>query len=128
MQFMRLFLLDHYERHGLTPTVTKLLVMNCMAVVRESKEHKNAKNKADMAVLRSVFESKYKPAMHESDHAGMIGKNLTQVLDYCAASIVAEYQTNIKQHDVEYVERFVHVMFDRNEVAKDMDSAEKADL
>jgi hypothetical protein len=128
MQFIKLFLLVHYERHGSTPTVTKLLVMNCMAVVRESKEHKNTKNKADMAVLRSVFESKYKPAMHESDHAGMIAKNLTQVLDYCATSIVAEYETNIKQHYAEYVERFVNVMFDKNEVAKDMDSAEKAQL
>ena len=128
LQFIKLFLLDHYETHGSTPTVTRLLVMNCMAVVRESKEHKNTKNKADMAVLRAVFESKYKPTMHESDHAGMIGKNLTQVLDYCATGIVAEYETNITQHYVEYVERFVNVLFDKNEVAKDMDSAEKTQL
>ncbi len=45
LQFIKLFLLDHYETHGSTPTVTRLLVMNCMAVVRESKEHKNPKTR-----------------------------------------------------------------------------------
>ena len=40
-------------------------------------------------------------------------RNMSTVLEYLAIDVITMYETNIKQHFVEYVERFVNVSWEK---------------
>ena len=46
--------------------------------------------------------------------------NLHNVLSYLALDIVTTYETNIKQHYVEYLERFINVLFHKKQISKNL--------
>ena len=71
--------------------------------------------KADTMDLRKKFELFY-DEHYPSGHINPISyKNMNTILDYLGIDILTCYETNIKQHYVEYVERFVNVIFQKKQ-------------
>lgn len=124
MQLIKLYFLSSSE----VPKVDHHFVMCCMRVVRESKMDGRTKQPEEYQRLADFFNTQYKPTMSGESGECMKMKNLTQILDYAATQIVTEYETNVKQHFVEYVERFINVLFDKKEKWKDLDGAGRAEL
>ena len=116
--FLKIYLLLHYNTHnGTLPKITESFVMHCFQVVRQMKLDGRTKNLAEVDDLTEVFEAKYRRIMSEEDIEYLQHPYLTQILGYCATEIVTEYETNIKQHYVEYVERFVNAFYDKKATA-----------
>lgn len=121
LQFMKLYLLSCSK----LPKIDDHFVMCCMRVVRESKLNGNTKNQEEYQKLVVFFNDHYKSTMSGDDSVVMAMKNITQILGYAATGIVTEYETNIKQHFVDYVEHFINIACAKKEKWKDMNNNAK---
>jgi len=114
LQFLKLYLLDYYENNNKTlPNISKELINNSMKVVCGEKNEKRGKpanlETIEMKnVLTTFFNKHYLPLMQNDpiDYAG-----LNTVLDYLKEDIITMYENNIQLHYVEYVERYVNVVW-----------------
>jgi hypothetical protein len=114
LQFLKLYLLDYYENNNQTlPIVSKELINNSMKVVcgeKTEKRGKPAKNETiEMKnMLTTFYNDHYKPLTQNDpiDYAG-----LNTVLDYLKEDVITMYDNNIQLHYVEYVERYVNVVW-----------------
>lgn len=71
----------------------------------------NEETKALMEKLTAFHHTRYEPLM--LGEVITLNSNYENMLKYLADSMVTVYETNIKQHFVEYVERFVNVVLDK---------------
>ena len=109
LQFMKLYLLDYYQKNNKLPEVDKVFINSCMKILcSESasgrppkKEVKDIKDN-----LTKFYESDYKPLIQKDD---LDYTHLNTVLDYLTIDILTMYENNIKQHYIEYIERYVNV-------------------
>ena len=114
MQFLKLYLLDYYEHHNnALPVISKELINNSMKVVCGEKEEKRGKPPKKETIemkekLTTFFNEHYLPTMQTDtiDYAG-----LNTVLDYLKEDVITMYENNIQLHYVEYVERYVNVVW-----------------
>ena len=114
LQFLKLYLLDYYEKnnHSL-PIIDKKLVNTIMKVICGEKEEKRGKPPKKETIelknkLTSFYNEHYLPTTQNDpiDYAG-----LNTVLDYLKEDVITMYENNIQLHYVEYVERFVNVVW-----------------
>jgi hypothetical protein len=114
LQFLKLYLLDYYENNNQTlPDISKELINNSMKVVCGQKTEKRGKpaNKETIELkdtLISFFNQHYLPLTQNDpiDYAG-----LNTILDYLKEDVITMYENNIQLHYVEYVERYVNVVW-----------------
>jgi hypothetical protein len=114
LQFLKLYLLDYYENNNNTlPDINKELINNSMKVVCGEKKEKRGKpaNKETTELkntLMSFFNEHYLPLTRPDpiDYAGM-----NTILDYLKEDVITMYENNIQLHYVEYVERYVNVVW-----------------
>ena len=114
LQFLKLYLLDYYENNNQTlPIISKELINNSMKVVCGEKTEKRGKpaNKETIELkdtLISFFNQHYLPLTQNDpiDYAG-----LNTILDYLKEDVITMYENNIQLQYVEYVERFVNVVW-----------------
>jgi hypothetical protein len=114
LQFLKLYLLDYYENNNQTlPIISKELINNSMKVVCGEKTEKRGKpaNKETIElkdILISFFNQHYLPLTQNDpiDYAG-----LNTILDYLKEDVITMYENNIQLHYVEYVERYVNVVW-----------------
>ena len=114
LQFLKLYLLDYYENNNKTlPDISKELINNSMKVVCGEKTEKRGKpaNKETIEMkdtLISFFNQHYLPLTQTDpiDYAGM-----NTILDYLKEDVITMYENNIQLHYVEYVERYVNVVW-----------------
>ena len=99
-----------------------------MRAVRQTKVGGRTKNQQEHERLSNFFSTHYGSTVSQEDAEKMKMKNITQILDYAATHIVTEYETNVKQHFVEYVERFINVVFDKKQQWKDLDDDAKTEF
>ena len=119
LQFIKLYFLSSTQ----IIKIDHHFVMCCMRVVREVVLDGRTKNQDEYTKLARFFSTNYRSTMSEADDITVMKmKNITQILDYAATTIVTEYETNIKQHFAEYVERFINVVCKKKEKCKDMDA------
>ena len=115
LMFMKLYLLDHFEKNNKLPEIDKVFVNSCMKILcNESasgrppkKEIKELKDK-----LTTFYNSDYKPLIKDTD---LDYTHLNTVLDYLTIGIITMYENNIKLHYVEYIERFVNIVWKKKE-------------
>ena len=112
LQFLKLYLLHQYQQNSF-PVVTKKLINSTLKIVCGEKEEKRGKpantdTKELQQQLSLFYQEQYEPTMvkEELNYAG-----LNTVLDYLTEDIVTMYENNIQLHYVEYVERYVNVMW-----------------
>lgn len=113
LQFMKLYLIDYYEKHNSIPVIDKEFINSCMKILCNEKaggrppkkEIKELKDK-----LKSFYNEHYKPLCQteELDYTHM-----NTILDYLTIDILTMYENNIKQHYIEYIERYVNVIWEK---------------
>jgi transposase len=83
----------------------------------------NEATKELMKTLETFHLTHYKPLMHnEVIH---LNSDYENMLKYIADSMVTCFETNIKQHFVEYVERFVNIVMDKKATITTLASKEE---
>jgi hypothetical protein len=115
LMFMKLYLLDYFEKNNKLPEIDKVFVNSCMKILcNESasgrppkKEIKELKDK-----LTTFYNSDYKPLIKDTD---LDYTHLNTVLDYLTIGIITMYENNIKLHYVEYVERYVNIVWKKKD-------------
>ena len=111
LMFMKLFLLDHYDKHNDLPVINGEFINSCMKILctnptkgRPPKEEiKELKEK-----LSAFYRTDFQPLIL-NDNLDYTHMNTT--LDYLTIDILTMYENNIKLHYVEYVERYVNVVW-----------------
>ena len=112
LQLLKLYLIHCYDTGAALPTIDRQFVTSVMKVLcaeptvgrKPSEETARIKD-----TLRAFYEAHYKPSV-----VGELNyRNMTTVLEYLAIDVITMYETNIKQHFVEYVERFVNVSWEK---------------
>jgi len=115
LMFMKLYLLDYFEKNNKLPEIDKVFVNSCMKILcNESasgrppkKEIKELKDK-----LTTFYKSDYKPLIKDTN---LDYTHLNTVLDYLTIGIITMYENNIKLHYVEYIERYVNIVWKKKE-------------
>uniref|UniRef100_A0A6C0H7S1 Cas12f1-like TNB domain-containing protein n=1 Tax=viral metagenome TaxID=1070528 RepID=A0A6C0H7S1_9ZZZZ len=115
LMFMKLYLLDYFEKNNKLPEIDKVFVNSCMKILcNESasgrppkKEIKELKDK-----LTTFYNSDYKPLIKDTN---LDYTHLNTVLDYLTIGIITIYENNIKLHYVEYIERYVNIVWKKKE-------------
>jgi hypothetical protein len=114
LQFLKLYLLYYYENNNQTlPVISKELINNSMKVVcgeKTEKRGKPAKNETiEMKDILTTFYNHHYLPLTQNDPIDYAGLNT--VLDYLKEDVITMYENNIQLHYVEYVERFVNVVW-----------------
>ena len=115
LMFMKLYLLDYFEKNNKLPEIDKVFVNSCMKILcNESasgrppkKEVKELKDK-----LTTFYNSDYKSLIKDTD---LDYTHLNTVLDYLTIGIITMYENNIKLHYVEYIERYVNIVWKKKD-------------
>ena len=117
LQFLKLYILHHYQTHTHTiPIIDKTLILNIMKVVCGEK-HTNQgrlpkKETLELIVkLTSFYTEHYKPYTQTEQ---LDYEYMSNVLSYLCEDIMTMYENNIQLHYVDYVERFVNVVWKKN--------------
>jgi hypothetical protein len=112
LQFLKLYLLHHYENNNNSlPKISKELINSTMKILCNEKaqgrppkqEIKELKEK-----LTAFYKEHYQPFTQNDP---LDYTHLNTVLDYLKEDILTMYENNIQLHYVEYVERYVNVMW-----------------
>jgi hypothetical protein len=114
LHYLKLYLLDYYEKNNNSlPIISKEFINNTMKVVCGEKEEKRGKppKKETLELkekLTTFYKEHYLPLIQDDpmDYAG-----LNTVLDYLKEDVMTMYENNIQLHYVEYVERYVNVVW-----------------
>jgi len=115
LMFMKLYLLDYFEKNNKLPDIDKVFVNSCMKILcNESssgrppkKEVKDLKDK-----LTIFYNSDYKPLIKDINLDYI---HLNTILEYLTIGIITMYENNIKLHYVEYIERYVNIVWKKKD-------------
>ena len=127
LMFMKLYLLDYFEKNNKLPEIDKVFVNSCMKILcNESASGRPPKKeiKELKVILTAFYNSDYKPLIKDTD---LDYTHLNTVLDYLTISIITMYENNIKLHYVEYVERYVNIVWKKKETITKIKEENKED-
>ena len=121
LQFLKLYLLRHYEtNHQTLPIIDKKLINTVMKVMCGVNEEKRGRppNKDTVELkdkLTLFYNEHYKPYTQDDklDYTYM-----NNVLAYLSEDIITMYENNIQLHYVDYVERFVNVVWKKKMITE----------
>ena len=114
LQFLKMYNLHHYQTHSQTiPIIDKVLILNVMKVVCGEKHTNQGKPPKKETVeltakLISFYTEHYKPYTQPEQ---LDYEYMSNVLSYLCEDIMTMYENNIQLHYVNYVERFVNVVW-----------------
>ena len=111
MMFMKLFLLAHYDKHNKLPVINDEFINSCMKILCNEKASgrppkKEIKELKDR--LTAFYKTEFQPLIQNEN---LDYTHMNTILDYLTIDILTMYENNIKLHYVEYVERYVNVIW-----------------
>ena len=116
LQFMKLYLLAYYDKNSNLPKIDKVFINCCMKILCNQKtsgrppkkEIKELKEK-----LTTFYNIHYKSLCQgeKLDYTHM-----NTILDYLTIDILTMYENNIKQHYIEYIKRYVNIVWKKKEM------------
>ena len=121
LQFMKLYILHHYDTNNHTlPIIDKKLVNTIMKVICGEKEEKRGRppNKETIELknkLTLFYDEHYKPTTQNDN---LDYTYMSNVLSYLTEDVITMYENNIQLHYVEYVERFVNVVWKKKMITE----------
>ena len=131
MQFMKMYLLNEYNTTAKLPVIDHAFVSNIMKVicdgsvatsVKKQGRPPNAKTVALKETFTKFYNDHYKQTI--SSNEVLSYTHMNTVLDYLTIDTLTIYETNIKQHYVEYLERFINILFERKQKVATMNKDE----
>jgi hypothetical protein len=111
LQFMKLYLLNYYNKNNKLPIIDKTFINTCIKVqCEENKGGRPASNIVQKLKdeLNAFYNKEYKPLIQNET---LSYKHMNTILDYLTIDILTMYENNIKLHYVEYLERYVNVVW-----------------
>jgi hypothetical protein len=114
LQFLKIYTLHHYEINNHTlPEIDKVLILNVMKVICGEKHNNQGKPPKKETIelkeeLTKFYIEHYKPYTQPEK---LDYKYMSNVLSYLCEDIMTMYENNIQLHYVDYVERFVNVVW-----------------
>lgn len=108
LQFLKLYIINKYDNKEDIPIIDKPFVVAILKVVC-SNPQKGRPPSEKTQILNAELKSFYDLHYSEFQDEELTYTHLNTVLDYLAISIVTMYENNIKQHFIEYIERYVNV-------------------
>ena len=111
LQFLKLYCLHQYDTIQSLPVINKELVKSTMKILcNEKSQGKPPKPeiKALKEQLKTFYTEHYLPT---TQHDPLDYTHINTVLDYLTEDILTMYENNIELHYVEYVERYVNVVW-----------------
>ena len=121
LQFLKLYILHYYDTNSHTlPIIDKVLILNVMKVVCGEKHTKTGKPPKKETVelitnLTSFYIEHYKPHTQPEQ---LDYEYMSNVLSYLCEDIMTMYENNIQLHYVDYVERFVNVVWKKKMIVE----------
>ena len=117
-QYIKLYLIHVYDETKKLPVINHDFVLNVMKTL-SIKDERGKPPKKDTIILREklqrFYEEHYKPLMLDNNQRST---NMNTIFEYTTVSILTMIENNIKQHYVEYVERYVNATFKKQEFMK----------
>ncbi len=116
LQFIKLYLIDRYDRKLPFPTINKQFVVAVMKTLcQEPPTGRPASTQVQTVKDElSWFYLAYYKHLQIDD---LNYRHMNTVLDYLAIDVVTMYENNIKLHFFEYVERYVNVSWKKRELS-----------
>ena len=114
LQFLKMYILHHYQTYSHTiPIIDKVLILNVMKVVCGEKHTNQGRlpKKETLELienLTSFYTEHYKPYTQPEQ---LDYEYMSNVLSYLCEDIMTMYENNIQLHYVNYVERYVNVVW-----------------
>lgn len=117
LMFMKLYLLDYFEKNNKLPKINDDFVNACLKI-QCSVEDNRGKPPNEETIklkneLKTFYDKHYKPNIIDEN---LSYTHLNTVLDYLSTDIVTMYENNIKLHFVEYVEKYINVICYKKEI------------
>ena len=115
LMFMKLYLLDYFEKNNKLPKIDKVFINSCMKILcNESVSGKPPKKETKELkdTLTVFYNSDYKPLIKDTD---LDYRQLNTVLDYLTIGIITMYENNIKLHYIEYIDRYVNIVWNKKD-------------
>ena len=112
LQFIKLYLIDCYDRKIPFPLIDKPFVVAVMKILCQepsSGRPPSSKTQDLKEELRCFYYAYYEPFKTDNLHY----TQMNTVLDYLAIDVITMYENNIKLHFFEYVERYVNVEWEK---------------
>lgn len=111
LQFLKLFMLHQYETTRTLPVLNHKLINTTMKILCKEQSQGRPPKAETVAMkeqLNFFYKTHYLPTMQNEE---LDYKYLNNVLEYLTEDIETMYENNIQLHYVEYVERYVNVMW-----------------
>jgi hypothetical protein len=111
MMFMKLFLLDHYDKHNTLPVINDEFINSCMKILCNEKSSGRPPKKEIKELkdnLTAFYKTDFQPLIQNEN---LDYTHMNTILDYLTIDILTMYENNIKLHYIEYVERYVNVVW-----------------
>ena len=121
LQFLKMYILHHYQTYSHTiPIIDKVLILNVMKVVCGEKHTNQGRlpKKETLELienLTSFYTEHYKPYTQPEQ---LDYEYMSNVLSYLCEDIMTMYENNIQLHYVDYVERFVNVVWKKRMIVE----------
>ena len=118
LQFTKLYCINEYNENETLPTIDEDFINAVMKTMcKESPQGRppNQKTKELKDKLKKFYDEHFENLIVDNDLDYL---HMNTILDYLATDILTMYENNIKQHYVEYVERFVNVFLKKNETVE----------
>jgi hypothetical protein len=98
---LRLWILNKYHNQQDIPVITLNTILMCMSSLMLSSVDSN-RIKGDNLMLLNDFKQ-----LHNSSFSLENGKNLNNILNYYATTMITSIENNIKMHFFDYINRFI---------------------
>ena len=113
MMFMKIFLLDHYDKHNKLPIINDEFINSCMKILCNEKSSGRPPKKEIKELkdgLTAFYKTDFQPLIQNEN---LDYTHMNTILDYLTIDILTMYENNVKQHYIEYVERYVNVVWQK---------------
>lgn len=115
LQFIKLYFIDYYAKNNLLPDMTEEFINTSLKIICKesnagrppSKDIQELRNK-----LKKFYDSDFKMLNIDTDLDYL---HMNTILDYITIDIKTMFENNIKQHYIDFVERFVNVTWAKKE-------------
>jgi len=121
LMFMKLYLLDQYDKKEKLQVIDTNFIDACMKILCVKDTIKGRPPKDTTVQLKDKLYKYYKDnylpfIQHEELSYDLFGNTFT----YLAENIITVYENNIKMHYIEYIERYINVVFKKKEKIEEL--------
>ena len=120
--FLKLYLIHQFDTKYSMPNIDKVFLSNIMKIVSTREETRGRKSSSEatgqMAILKDFFNKHYKPLINDCDIVS--DEKLCFILQSECIGMITNIETNIKEHYIQHVNKFVDASFQTKKLFRDI--------